>query len=339
MHTTYKNYCNDPDCPHDHHGWAGDTQNGDDAAASVRQRRVYVYSPSGAVQDKAAIQRGARYLRKAGYEVTLDEAVFARHTRFAGDHASRLAAIERTAASGADVALISRGGYGLNHLLAEIDYGKLAQSIDAGTQWMGFSDFTALQLALLAKTGRISWAGVSLGVDLGAKEGPDEISLACFEDVAFGVGEGAGWRIRKDSAVYAGTEIQGATLWGGNLAVLASLIGTPYFPQVEGGILFLEDVAESPYKIERMLIQLEQAGVLASQQAIVLGQFTHANVTPHDRGFNLTSVVQALRERLQIPVLTQLPFGHVRTKVCLPVGATVDLQVSEREALLVWGHL
>lgn len=339
MHKTFKNYCNEHDCQHDHHGWAEDGQANGDADSSVRQRRVYVYSPSGAVQDKAAIRRGMRFLVKAGYDVSLDEAVFARHTRFAGDHASRLAAIHRAADSGADVALISRGGYGLNHLLADIDYGRLAQSIDAGMQWMGFSDFTALQMALLAKTGRISWAGVSLGVDLGAKEGPDDISLACFEDVVFGVGEGAGWRIRKDSAIYAGTEIHGAQLWGGNLAVLNSLIGTPYLPKVEGGILFLEDVGESPYKIERMLVQLEQAGILAAQQAIVLGQFTHANVTSHDRGFNLNSVVQSLRERLKIPVLTQLPFGHVRTKVCLPVGAQVDLQVSEREALLVWGHL
>lgn len=339
MQKPYKNYCDDPHCQHAHHGLAGDHPEHPAEAEPLRQRRIYVYSPSGAVQDKPAIQRGARYLTKAGYEVTFDEAVFARHTRFAGDHATRLAAIGRAAQSGCDVALISRGGYGLNHLLGEIDYQQMAQSIDAGTQWMGFSDFTALQLALLAKTGRISWAGVSLGVDLGVKEGPDEISLACFEDVAFGVGEGAGWRIRKDSAVYAGTEIIGATLWGGNLAVLSSLLATPYFPVIEGGILFLEDVAESPYRIERMLVQLEQAGVLAAQQAIVLGQFTQAHVTPHDRGFNLHSVVESLRQRLQIPVLTQLPFGHVRTKVCLPVGAQVDLHVSEREALLVWGHL
>ncbi|THT99244.1 LD-carboxypeptidase [Lampropedia puyangensis] len=339
MNTKYKAFCDDPDCTHAHHSWLAADNALHEGGHEIRQRRVYVYSPSGAVQDKVAIRRGARYLTKAGYDMVLDEAVFARQTRFAGDHATRLAAIKRAADSGADVALISRGGYGLNHLLPLIDYAHVAQSIDAGVQWMGFSDFTALQLAVLAKTGRVTWAGASLGVDLGHADGPDEITLACFEDVAFRVGEGAGWRIGKDNAEYAGLDLQGATLWGGNLAVLSAMVGTPYFPQVDGGVLFLEDVAESPYRIERMLIQLEQAGVLGAQKALVLGHFTHANVTAHDRGFNLKTVVQALRDRLQIPVLTQLPFGHIRTKVCLPVGAKVDLQVGAREALLVWGHV
>lgn len=302
-------------------------------------RRIYVYSPSGAVQDRAAFGRGVRRLQQAGFEVQIDADALARHTRFAGTHAQRLAALHRAAASGADVALISRGGYGLNHLLPDIDYATLAAAIDAGTAFMGFSDFTALQLALLARVGRVSWAGASLGVDFGDAQGVDAITQACFEDVALGVGEGAGWRIGADSAAYAGLHIEQATLWGGNLCVLTSLVGTPWMPAVEGGILFLEDVGEPPYRIERMLMQLEQAGILQRQRALLLGQFTEARVTAHDRGFNLASVVQALRERLKVPVLTRLPFGHVRTKVCLPVGAQVSLEVGQREALLVWGHL
>ncbi|KKW68169.1 muramoyltetrapeptide carboxypeptidase [Lampropedia cohaerens] len=307
--------------------------------ASQKAPRIYVYSPSGAVQDKTAFHRGVRWLKKSGYHVTLDEAVLARATRFAGDHASRVAAVHRAADSGADLALISRGGYGINHLLPLLDYARIASAIDRGTQFMGFSDFTALQMALYARTGRITWAGASLGVDFGATPQPDEITLACFEDVLHGVGEGTGWRIRKDCAPYDGLEIAQATLWGGNLAVLTSLIGTPYFPAIKGGILFLEDVGEPPYRIERMLVQLEQAGVLAAQQAILLGHFTDARVIPHDRGFNLTKVVAALRQRVSVPVLTGLPFGHVSTKVCLPFGAEVSLRVGAREAMLIWGHL
>jgi muramoyltetrapeptide carboxypeptidase len=132
--------------------------------------------------------------------------------------------------------------------------------------------------------------------------------------------------------------IRDATLWGGNLAMLVSLMGTPYFPVVKKGVLFLEDVGEPPYRIERMLSQLLHAGVLANQKAILLGQFTEYKLTPHDRGFNLKSVEKWIASQVKTPVLAGLPYGHVQTKVMLPAGAKVDLLVEGREALLLWGH-
>jgi muramoyltetrapeptide carboxypeptidase len=129
-----------------------------------------------------------------------------------------------------------------------------------------------------------------------------------------------------------------ATLWGGNLSVLCSLVGTPYFPEVQGGVLFLEDVAEHPYRIERMLTQLLNAGVLSQQKAIVLGAFTDYKLTSHDKGYKLNSVVSWLRAQLKTPVLTGLPFGHVPTKLCLPVGQEVSLLREGREAFLLWAH-
>jgi muramoyltetrapeptide carboxypeptidase len=120
---------------------------------------------------------------------------------------------------------------------------------------------------------------------------------------------------------------------------LCSLLGTPYFPQVEGGVLFLEDVGEHPYRIERLLTQLLLSGVLQRQKAIVLGQFTGFKLTPHDRGYGLSTVVRWLRSQTRVPVLTDLPFGHVATRICLPVGAKVDLLVEGRDAMLVWGHI
>jgi muramoyltetrapeptide carboxypeptidase len=121
--------------------------------------------------------------------------------------------------------------------------------------------------------------------------------------------------------------------------VLTSLLGTPHFPDVKGGILFLEDVAEHPYRLERMMTQLLHAGVLARQKAIVLGQFTDYALTSHDRGFKMQTVVNWLRQKIKAPILTNLPYGHVPTKVLLPVGAKTDLSVDGRDALLVWGHL
>lgn len=305
------------------------------------KKHIYIYSPSGAVRDKTAFQRGVRYLKALGHEVEVDADALSRHQRFAGDDATRIAAIHRAAASGADVALITRGGYGITRILGGLDYPAIAQSITRGTQFVGISDFTALQMALYAKTGAVTWAGPALCEGFGVAE-PDEIMVACFDDMLLGQGEGTGWR--QSPRDFGGDcAIENATLWGGNLTLLTTLIGTPYFPQasaVEGGILFVEDVGEHPYRIERMLTQLLHAGVLAQQKAIVLGQFTEFTLTPHDKGFKLTSVVQWLRSQLPtIPVLTHLPYGHVPTKVLLPFGAKVDMSVAGRDALVVWGEL
>ena len=320
---------------------------------------IYIYSPSGAVRDRAAFRRGVKRLQALGHEVEIDPDALASFERFAGDDATRLAAIGRAAASGADVALITRGGYGITRLLPDLPYRALARAADKGTHFVGLSDFTALQLALLAKTGATTWAGPALLEGFGAADatdageghgghatagGPDEIMLACFDDLVSGVGEGTGWRLPAvDVAAlggHTGSLAHHAPLWGGNLAMVASLVGAPYFPEVKGGVLFLEDVAEHPYRVERMLAQLLHAGVLARQKAIVLGQFTEYKLTPHDRGYSMKKVVDWLRGQLtRTPVLTGLPFGHVPTKVLLPVGAKVDLLVEERDALVLWGHM
>jgi muramoyltetrapeptide carboxypeptidase len=300
---------------------------------------IYIFPPSSAVRDKAAFRRGLKRLQAMGHAVEVDEAALASHTRFAGDDATRIAAIARAAASGADVALISRGGYGLTRILPGLPYKAIAKAIDKGTQFVGLSDFTAFNLGVLAKTGRISWQGPALGEDLGTAEEPDDIMLACLDDLLQDQGEGAGWqRPTSDATVQA--KASDAVLWGGNLTVLTSLLGTPYFPAIDKGVLFLEDIGEHPYRVERMLTQLLHAGVLARQKAVVLGQFTNYKLVPgHDKGFKLQSVVDWLRSQLKTPVLTGLPFGHVPTKVLLPVGAKVDLVTEGRDALIVWGHL
>jgi muramoyltetrapeptide carboxypeptidase len=316
---------------------------------------LYIYSPSSAVRDKAAFRRGVKRLQQLGHEVEVDEAALQGHQRFAGDDATRLAAIGRAAASGADIAMISRGGYGLTRLLPELPYKRLAKAIEQGTQFVGLSDFTALQCALLAKTGSTTWAGPAIGEDFGTVEPPDEIMAACFDDLACGQGEGTGWRLPlsdlKALAARASTRkptadlgaapalrVRGATLWGGNLNVICSLAGTPYMPVVEGGVLFLEDTNEHPYRIERQLTQLVNGGIIGRQKAVLIGSFNRFKLVPgYDRGFNLQTVVTWIRSQTRVPVFTGLPFGHVSTKVLLPVGQRVDLMVEGRDALVYWG--
>ncbi|MEO5660057.1 MAG: LD-carboxypeptidase [Polaromonas sp.] len=316
------------------------------------KKHIYIYSPSSAVRDKAGFKRGLKRLEALGYAVEVDQAALSVHQRFAGDDEMRLAALHRAASSGANVALISRGGYGFTRILPAIDYQAVAKAIEGGMQFVGFSDFTAFQMALLAKTGAVTWAGPSLAEDFGALAGADDIMEACFDDLVTGQGEGSGWQLPKSAikpvAAGAGSTgaralngahtINDAVLWGGNLAMLTSLVGTPYLPVVKDGILFIEDVGEHPFRVERMLAQLLQAGILARQKAIIFGQFGNFTLLPHDKGYKLASVVAWLQSQIDAPVLSGLPFGHVATKVLLPVGRAVTLAVEGRDAFLLWGH-
>ena len=313
------------------------------------KKHIYVYSPSSATRDRGAIKRGVKRLEAMGHEVEVDEAANAVYQRFAGDDETRLAAIHRAAASGADVAMITRGGYGLSRLLPEINYKAVRRAIDRGTQFIGLSDFTAFQCAVLAKTGAATWGGPALEADFGLVAEPDDITQACFDDFVLGQGEGAGWKLPKlaidsgaarahSEGAKSPTGLKNAVLWGGNLAMLASLVGTPYLPEVKGGILYLEDIGEHPYRVERMLNQLLYAGVLERQKAIVFGQFTDYQLVPHDRGYKLQVVLARLQSRVKAQVLTGLPFGHVATKVVLPFGRKVRLVLEDRNAFLLWGH-
>jgi muramoyltetrapeptide carboxypeptidase len=325
------------------------------------KKHIYIYSPSGAVRDRAGFKRGIRRLQTLGHEVEVDPDALKSHMRFAGDDETRLSAIHRAAASGADVALISRGGYGLTRILGGIRYKTVAKAIEQGTHFVGMSDFTALQLAVLASTGGVTWAGPALceGFGVGpvddAADGPaqapplvpDDIMEDCFNDLLLGQGEGTGWRQHRepqsamalDASENSQRTVRNAILWGGNLTLITSLLGTPYFPEVRGGILFVEDVAEHPYRVERMLTQLLHSGVLGRQRAVLMGQFTEYKLTPHDKGYKLQSVVDWLRTQMKTPVFTNLPYGHVPTKVLLPVGAKVDLVVQGRDVLMTWGHV
>ena len=299
--------------------------------------RLQLWSPAGVVARPPALRRAARHLGTLGFEVTVDPDALARHQRFAGDDAQRLAALHRIADAAPDVVLASRGGYGLMRVLDGIDWARLGRSIAGGSRWVGYSDLTALQLGALAHRAGPMWAGPLACDDFGrtAEEGGiDEITEACFVEAMHGELEAIGFR---GEAGFDGLEVRG-TLWGGNLSVLCSLLGTPHLPKVRGGILFLEDVNEHPYRIERMLLQLAQAGVLEAQKAVVLGSFSDWKPSPLDRGYTLKTMVAGLRSRLKVPLLSGLPFGHPRTKVCLPVGRRATLAVEGRDHLIVWGH-
>lgn len=305
---------------------------------------LHLYSPSSAVPAAAALARAVKRLGALGFAVHVDEAARARHQRFAGDDATRLAALHRVARAAPAVAMATRGGYGMTRLLDAVDWPLLAASVARGTRWVGYSDLTALQLALLAHTGAPSWAGPMAVGDFGRTGdgdeddgGVDEVTAGCFAEAMRGELEAVGFRTAPG---FDGLGVRGR-LWGGNLTVLVSLLGTPHFPKparTRGGLLFLEDVNEAPYRVERMLLQLLQAGVLGAQRAVLLGGFAPLPRSAADRGHDLKAVVEHVRRAGGVPVLTGLPFGHQRTLVTLPVGVRAELWVQGRDVLLGWGE-
>lgn len=313
-----KHHPHDHSHPHHHH----DEETG---------RSLTILSPAGVVASAAPLRRAVKRLTALGFEVSVDESALAKHQRFAGDDDQRLAALHRVARAAPSIAMAARGGYGLTRLLDRIDWKLLGHSVEHGTRWVGYSDMTALQLGLLAHTKSTSWAGPMACGDFGA-EVLDEVTPDCFSEAMTGELEAVGFRTE---AGFEGLELKG-TLWGGNLCVLNALLGTPHFPKVKGGILFVEDVNEHPYRIERSLLQLHQSGVLGAQKAILLGAFTEFRKSPLDRGYSLKSMVEHLRSVTKVPILTGLPFGHVPTKLTLPVGRKVTLLVDGRNVLIGW---
>lgn len=307
--------------PHHHHHEHGQCQCGQPDSSGI-----YLFSPSGHLMEPQRLELASQRLKQQGFAVDIDPDALAVHERFAGTDAQRLAAVQRSLQQPQPIVMATRGGYGLSRILGQIDWRAVA---DSGKRFVGMSDFTAFNLALLAQTGAISYTGPTAIADFGGEE-TDELTTELFGELMRGELELFSFESEDSDAVDGH-----GVLWGGNLALVCSLLGTPYFPQVDGGILFLEDVGEAPYRIERMLTQLWHAGVLNRQMAVVLGRFTAYKTGASDNGFEMESVVRWLRETVKVPVVTGLPYGHVEVKVSLPIGQEVGLATEDGMAYLV----
>jgi muramoyltetrapeptide carboxypeptidase len=295
--------------------------------------RIEIIAPSGAHLSLDRFDLAIERLCERGYELRCS-APREGWQRFGATDEARVEQIHRAArAHDIDAVMITRGGYGLSRLLDRIDWPLVAASAARGVRWIGYSDFTAFQLALLARTGAPSFAGPGVAGDFGVDELVPYMVEPCdalmdrhlltvrWRDPFVDPRREPSSARRRSAA----DEPIAGTLWGGNLSLVAAAVGTPFLPNVEGGILFLEDVSEHPYRIERMLYQLLHSGVLEEQRAIVLGEFTDWKGAPHDNGYDLRAVVEHFRERVRVPVVVGLPFGHVPRKAVLGIGARYRL--------------
>jgi len=243
------------------------------------------------------------------YFVRFDEGVFSRTGYLAGDDERRAAELLRALADDSiDAVVCARGGYGSTRILPRIPVDSVRS---ANKMVVGFSDVTALH-ALWTRAGVRSLhgpmvAGLGRGTDAGAMrwyealEGAVPAPLYGLERVAGGSARGV--------------------LVGGNLAVLSALVGTAYAPPLDGAVLFLEDVGERPYRVDRMLTQLRHAGWFDRACAVALGAFTGGPPGPDG-----TTTEDVLRERLAelgVPVVAGVPSGHVDDNLELPFGGVV----------------
>ncbi|EDU9523538.1 muramoyltetrapeptide carboxypeptidase [Salmonella enterica subsp. enterica] len=295
----------------------------------------HLIAPSGYCINQQAALRGVQRLTDAGHQVENDEVIRRRFQRFAGTDAERQADVNSLASltSPDTIVMPVRGGYGASRLLDRIDWQALASRQQRDPLLIcGHSDFTAIQAGLLAQANVITFSGPMLAANFGAE------TLNTFTEQHFWLA----LRKAQFTVEWQGDgpqcDVQG-TLWGGNLAMLISLIGTPWMPTIDKGILVLEDVNEHPFRVERMLLQLEYAGILNRQSAIVLGSFSGAAPNEYDAGYSLESVYAFLRSRLSVPLITGLDFGHEQRTVTLPIGANATLKNTRQGTqLTLSGH-
>lgn len=282
---------------------------------------LHLIAPSGYCVNQQAAWRGVARLEAAGYQVTNQPVILRRYQRFAGTDAERLWDVNQLAQLPGNVklALAVRGGYGASRLLGQIDYPALAARYRQMPLLLcGHSDCTAIQLALLARCNMPSLSGPMLAANFGADE-LDSFTWRHFQNLLQGDGLRLHWQSQAAPCRLTGT------LWGGNLAILTSLIGSDWLPDVAGGILVLEDVNEPLYRVERMLWQLYYSGILSGQQAIILGNFTCTRPDDYDQDYNWAALLELLRSLVKVPVIDGLAFGHQPQTVTLPMGTRATM--------------
>lgn len=276
----------------------------------------------------------------AGFKIDNPLITSRQYLRFAGTDSQRASDLQNiaTGAIAAPKLLLGvRGGYGAMRLLPMVDWVTLGRIMaERGTILAGFSDVTAIQCALLAKGDMSSRAAPMLYSEFG-KIKPDRVTCRQFAEALSNPNliitiRDASLTSPNLPSILSNTEskILTGTIWGGNLSVVSALAGSEYLPRIEGGIVFLEDVGEQAYRIERMLYDLYLAGVFKSQQAIVFGALSGAGEDSYDKRYDVATVIRQLHELTGLPIYSGMRFGHIGEKHSFPLGATCQISPNTR---------
>lgn len=294
---------------------------------------IGLIAPASPPSSQEKIDKGVRYLERLGYNVRIGRHISAQHGYLAGTDEERADDINEMLADRNVKALFAvRGGYGTPRLLDRMNY----RSLRAHPKILvGYSDLTALQLAMFRKTGVVMFSGPMVGVEMWDAFDP-------YTEEHF-------WRILTSTKrigklhnppddpvqTYHPGKATGRLL-GGNLSLLVSLLGTAYLPVLREALLVLEDVDEAPHRIDRMFTQLRHAGILTNVAGLLLGKFT--DCVPGDPSkphLKTEQVLQEIIERLGCPVLANVMYGHIPKKLTLPLGilASIDSRRGSMELM------
>lgn len=286
--------------------------------------RVALVAPAGPLAPER-IEASAARCRALGLEPVIFPAAAERHRFLAGTDARRLADLQSAFDDRSlDAVWSLRGGYGTQRILDRLD---LARQKEEPVPFIGFSDNTTLHVRHAAM-GVVSFHGPHPGADF-----PPETEEA-FRRVLFSA-EPAGELPRRPEDPEPRTLVGGVAegpLYGGNLAMMASLCGTRDAPSARGRVLFLEDIGEPAYKVDRMLVQLERSGALDGVRGLAFGRFTEGE---DDDEHPVADVLREVSERIRVPAVVDLPFGHVEHNWTLPVGVAARLDGDAASLTLV----
>ncbi len=287
--------------------------------------RIGIIAPAGPLRSEEHLKRAIAYIESRGYRTCIGRSVYKRHLGYlAGEDAERAADLNAMFADPSiDAIFCARGGYGCMRLLDLIDYDLIAAMPKI---FVGFSDITALQCALLVRSGLISFSGAMPAVDMRDTFHPEsETSFWGMLDGTIDSGE-----LQQSTARQAlQPGIARGRLVCGNLTLFAALCGSPWLPLLAEKVLLIEEVAEEPYRVDRMLAQLLQAGGLADIAGLALGQFS---AVPEGRSATpqppMKSTLHDYVHRLQRPTVGNILYGHQALKLTLPFGAMVEVDGS-----------
>ena len=294
-------------------------------AAVPNDALVAVVSPASTPQQDR-VERGLQALRNLGYAPqTADHILTRGPLYFAGTPEMRVRDLHHAFADDEVRAIFStRGGYGSNYLLDALDLDLIAES---AKPFIGYSDLTALQLWLLDQIQLPAFHGPMLSADFAREDGVHLASMqAALTGQTYSVGAPEGLRTLHPGRAR-------GTLYGGCLSVLVALLGTPYEPQTEGKLLFIEDVNVKPYQVDRMLWQLRQAGKLDGVRGIVIGEMLDC-VSPGAAPELLDEVILRVFDDFQGPIAIGLRSGHVsHSNVTLTFGVEAELHAANEAQL------
>ncbi len=294
---------------------------------------IGIVSPASYPLNEKIYRQGIFYLKNFGYQVVESKHVLDKRGYLAGEDVDRAADLNEMFCDPAiDAIICSRGGYGVPRIIDQIDFDVIKKNPKI---FIGYSDITALNLAIWQQTGLVTFSGAMVAVEMG--KGIDPFTENYF------------WRMLTtaepigllsnppdDPIKIFNHGLAEGRLLGGCLSLINMLLGTAYCPDFSDAILFIEDIDEEPYRVDRYLAQLKLAGILDQLAGIVVGQFTDCKPKdPEKPSLKLDEIFQDYFDPLNIPIIMNFAYGHGPIKHTMPIGVHAILDTDQNGLLIV----